>query len=170
MREETKLELLRVCGVINQIAGAVKAETDMVVGSRDHIEIIRHYNWLRTAVQSINNAREELGHLADHLSHEDIPEIMREHDIRTMTIEDVGRVTVSYKYSCSMLDKPVAMDWLRSNGHGGLIIETVNSSTLAAFAKSMLLDDGIELPNEIFKTGTYPYTSITKISEKQNGQ
>ena len=47
-----------------------------------------------------------------------------------------------------MKDKPVGFQWLREQGHGGLITETVNASTLAAFAKNMMDTEGKELPHE----------------------
>jgi len=61
------------------------------------------------------------------------------------------------------LDKDAGLNWLRANGHEGIIIETVNSSTLSAFAKSQLEEEGVDLPDDIFKIGTSPYTSITKV-------
>jgi hypothetical protein len=61
-----------------------------------------------------------------------------------------------------MLDKQLGMDWLRNTGNESLIQETVNSSTLAAFAKSKTEEEGKELPSDIFKTSVMTYTSITK--------
>jgi hypothetical protein len=95
---------------------------------------------------------------------------MREHNIRTITVEGVGRVSITHRYSCSMLDKQLGMNWLRQSGNEGLIQETVNSSTLAAFAKNMLETEGTQLPQDLFKTSVSAYTSITKAGVIKNGE
>ena len=170
MREETIERLSHVCGLLTGIAGAVREDGDEVLHTNDHVKIIKHYDKLRLANALIKESREALAEMEESLSREKIPEVMRAHNVKTITIEGVGRVTVSYRFSCSMLDKEVGLDWLRNNGHGGIIIETVNSSTLAAFAKTQLQDEGQELPTDIFKTSTSPYTSITKAGVLKNGE
>jgi hypothetical protein len=163
MQQETLERLEFACGYLSGLAGAVRVDTEAAIASHDHVELIRHYNHLRLATARIKLAREALNDMEEDLSRVKVPEIMKEHNIKTIHIEDVGRVTVSYRFSCSMLDKDAGLDWLRTNGHGGIIIETVNSSTLSAFAKSQLEEKGEDLPDLIFKTGTSPYTSITKV-------
>jgi hypothetical protein len=69
---------------------------------------------------------------------------------------------VSQRWSASILDKELGHRWLHDNGHGGLIIPTVNASSLSAFAKDLMENEGKELPEHIFKTGRLTYTSITK--------
>jgi hypothetical protein len=152
-----------VCAHLIAVAGAVREDTDATLALHNHVELIRHYNHLRLATAEIKEAREALAEMEERLSRESIPDIFREHGIKTTTIEGVGRVTVSYRFSCSMLDKEMGLNWLRESGNEGIIIETVNASTLAAFAKTMLEEKGEELPTTIFKTGTSPYTSITKV-------
>ena len=169
MREETIQRLNVVCRELTKIAEMVRRDEKDILPTRDHIEIIKHFNSLRLANEAIKESRDALGEMADRLSREHVPNIMAEHNVRTITVEGVGRVSVGHRFSCSMLDKELGMDWLRNNGHGGLIIETVNSSTLGAFARSQL-EEGEELPNEIFKTSTSPYTSITKAGVISNGK
>jgi hypothetical protein len=151
-----------VCGFLTGLAGAVRADTDAVVNTHDHIAVIKHYDHLRKATKQIKEAREALDQMEERLSREQVPEVMRAHDIRTITVEGVGRVSLSTRWSCSMLDKMNGMDWLRNNGHGDLIQETVNASTLGAFAKDLTQEHGTELPSDIFKTSTMTFTSITK--------
>ena len=59
--------------------------------------------------------------------------------VKTIKIDDVGRVTVNQRWVASMKDKTQGMDWLRATGNEGIIIETVNSQTLAAFAKTQAI-------------------------------
>ena len=87
---------------------------------------------------------------------------MEHEGVKTITLIGIGRVTVSHRFSCSMLDKERGMKWLKDEGHGSIVQETVNSSTLAAFAKDITVNQGGSLPEDLFKVGTAPYTSITK--------
>lgn len=144
------------------VAGQVREDTNAAVQSGDHVELVRHFRDLRDVNALIKEARTALGEMEDLLSSRDIPDAFRSAGVKTTTIEGVGRVTVSYRFSCSMLDKEAGLLWLTENGHGGLIQPTVNSSTLAAFAKNLIETEGKDLPDDIFKTGQSPYTSITK--------
>lgn len=169
MQEATLQRLRQVVQDFQAVAIAIKAETGEVVKAQDHVSLIKHFNDLRLANESIKQAREMLTELAEHLSREDIPDLFAVMRDKTgqkppFVIEGVGRVTVSHRFSCSIIteDKRVGHEWLRANGHGELVVETVNASTLAAFAKDLLETKGQELPTEIFKVGTSPYTSITK--------
>lgn len=139
----------------------VEEDTVKVIASNDHIELVRHYARLRGINELIGVARKSLAIIEDRLSHTEIPDIFREHGLKTITLEDVGRVSIGHRWSCSMIDKAIGMNYLREQGDGGLIIETVNSSTLAAHAKN-LNEQGKDLPQDKFTTSIMPYTSITK--------
>jgi hypothetical protein len=128
----------------------------------DHIELIRYFDDFRQAADRFSEAKKAITFLHDKLSRDMIPEAMRDAGVKTVTVVGVGRVSISHRYSCTMTDKDQGMAWLKNSGHGDLVIETVNSSTLAAFSKSLMQDEGKELPADLFKVGTSPYTSITK--------
>lgn len=162
MKPDTLERLTYVTGYLIGVASAVREDTDQAVATNDHISVIKHYDHLRKATKLIKEAREALDQMEERLSREQVPEVMRAHGIRTITVEGVGRVSLSNRWSCSMLDKPSGMDWLRNNGYGDLIQETVNASTLGAFARSLTEETGTELPGEIFKTSVMTFTSITK--------
>jgi hypothetical protein len=162
MRQETLERLTFVCGYLTGVAGAVRDDTNTAVATNDHVEVIRHYAALRNATKQIKEARAALDEMEERLSREQVPDVMRAHGIRTTTIEGVGRVSLSNRWSCSMVDKEAGIDWLRGNGHDSLIQETVNSSTLAAFAKDMSIEHGIDLPDALFRTSIMTFTSITK--------
>lgn len=173
MKDSTLAALRRVVSDLDAVATAIRTETDQVVATGDHVEVIKHFAHLRSAVEQTKTAREAMAGIADNLSRVTIPDIFRALREKTgqkppFIIEGVGRVTVANKFSASIVDHPVlgkepGYDWLRENGHGSLIQNTVNSSTLSAFAKNMLEENGVELPTDLFKTGVNPYTSITKI-------
>ena len=162
MKIETVLALSDVCSSLSKLSGVVRSETNEVVESTDHIEIIKHYDLLRQATAMIKESREVLAQLEEKLSREQIPDALRSRAIRNITVEGVGRVTLGTRWSASMPDKEAGFEWLRENDHGGIIIETVNAQTLGALARE-LNEGGIELPQPTFVTSIMTYTSITKV-------
>lgn len=164
MHDHTKGRLNETALQVTALASQIRRETDEVMAQGTHIDMVRHFKDMRDANAVIKEARKALEEIEDFLSMKAIPDAFKAAGVKTVTIEGVGRTTVSYRFSCSMLDKEQGMGWLRDNGHEGLIQPTVNSSSLAAFAKDMLENHGTELPIEIFKTSMNPYTSITKVS------
>jgi len=162
MKDETITELRAVCFTLTDISEWIRNETDEVVASNDHIKIIKHYDQLRQATALIKESREALAQIEEKLSREQVPEVMRAHNIRTITVEGVGRVSLGTRWSASMPDKAAGFEWLRANEHGGVIQETVNAQTLGALAKE-LNEEGTELPAPTFTTNIMTYTSITKV-------
>lgn len=162
MRDETYDLAARACVNLIDTVRAVQRDTEELVAGDDHIELIRHLVKVRSVTEQIKEARKALTELEERLNREYVPESMRSHGVRTITVEGVGRVSLSNRWSCSMIDKGLGMDWLRNSGNGGLIQETVNSMTLAAFAKSLNDEKGIELPKDLFNTSIMTVTSITK--------
>lgn len=163
MKPATLDYINRVVAGLQNAVGMVRDDGREAEASQDHISVIRHFNDLRLAMAQIKEARQALDEMEELFSREIVPNSMKANGVKTVTVEGVGRVTVSHRFSCSILDKPLGFNWLRENGHGGLIQETVNSSTLGAFARNLIEEQGIELPPDIFKTSTMPYTSITKV-------
>lgn len=169
MQEATLYELAELTRRLKAITFQVVADGKAALASGDHVEVIKHFDQLRKQNDTIKEAREALSDTADLFSKVYIPDIVT--DLREKSglkppfnIDGVGRVTVSYKWSASIIpdDKTVGHNWLKDNGHGSLVTETVNSSTLSAFAKDLTMNQGVDLPSDIFKVGTNPYTSITK--------
>lgn len=164
MKPETSHLLGRVCARMVELAGMMRADTTEVVATTDHVQIIRHWAEFRKATEQISEARKALDEIEVQLSREYVPESMRAAGVKTVTIEGTGRVSLSQRVSCSIIAEPktIGHDWLKEHGHGALVQETVNSSTLSSFAKSFQEDQGKELPDDIFKTSVMTFTSLTK--------
>lgn len=164
MQELTLSSLTRVLREFERVAGMLRSDTTTVIGTNDPIEIVKHFDNLRAINKSIKVAREALQEIEDQLSTDTIPTLFLNRSLKTMNIEGVGRVTVSNRFSVSIIEnkRDDAFDWLRDNEGGDLIKPTVNSQSLASFAKELMSAKGTDLPSEIFKVGTSPYTSITK--------
>lgn len=162
MRDETIAQLNQLCGDLTRITERIRNETNEVISTTDHVEVIRHYDQTRKVTALIKESREALAGIEERLSREHVPHVMRTNNIRTITVEGVGRVSLGTRWSASMPDKQAGFEWLRANNHGGVIQETVNAQTLGALAKE-LNEGGIELPQPIFVTNLMTYTSITKV-------
>lgn len=118
----------------------------------------------REEYEALDEMRKGIGQIFETLSRGVIPEMMRAADTKTTTIDSIRRrFTISKRFSCSILDKEAGYKWLRDEGNGAIITETVNSSTLSAFAKKRIEDEGLEMPETIFKTSIVDITSATKV-------
>ena len=162
MQDSTLEVLNRLCSSLSEVAGWIRDETSEAVATNDPVKVIKHYDKIRQVNAAIKESREALGQIEEKLSREYVPDVMRAHNIKTTTIEGVGRVSLGTRWSASMPDKQVGFEWLRANEHGGVIQETVNAQTLGALAKE-LNNEGTELPAPIFTTNILTYTSITKV-------
>jgi len=158
--------ILELTAKLQAVSKELAQSVDGLKGATDHLAVIDTLVAVGEIYEQHNEMKKRINTAYDLLSREIVPEAMRANKVKTVTVDGIGRVTISHRYSCSMIDKEPAMDWLRSNGLEGIIIETVNSATLSATAKDMLLNEGKEMPPELFKTGTTPYTSITKVSKQ----
>lgn len=129
-------------------------------------EALRLFKTEKDQYEAADKARKAIGELIESLSRATIPEMMEEQGVKTTTITyDEGvnyRFTVAQRASCSMSDKEAGIQWLKDQGHGGMVQETVNAGTLAAFAKDYIATEGKDLPTEMFKFSMMAYTSITK--------
>lgn len=164
MKQETLERLSYAAGLLQGAISAAREDGQPVLESKDHIAVIRHYDNLRQANEIIKEARRALDEMSEQWSREYVPDAMRAKNVKTITLEGVGRVTISAKWSASIQDgkKPEAISWLKDGGNGSIVQETVNSSTLSAFAKAEFTEHGRELPVSLFKVGQMAYTSITR--------
>jgi hypothetical protein len=128
----------------------------------DHVALICHYADVRAAHAAIDESIKSLYEMKESLSRELVPDVMRAAGVKTINIVGIGRVSLSNRWSVSMLDKVQGMQYLRDTGNEGLIQETVNSSTLTAFGKNLMETEGKELPDHLFKSSIMTITSITK--------
>jgi len=161
MQEGTIGELQTICFNLTAVTERIRNETNEAIATNDPVQVIKHYDKVRLATASIKEAREALAKIEENLSREQVPSVMRAHNIKSTTIEGVGRVSLGTRWSASIPEKQAGFEWLRANAHGGVIQETVNAQTLGALAKE-LNEDGLELPAPTFTTNIMTYTSITK--------
>ena len=136
-------------------------DTQDIIAGNDIPTTVAHFAAFRDAVDDLAAKVAALKKHVDSLSYEILPTMFGNQNVKTITLPDVGRVTINVRWSASMLNKEKGMDWLRASGNEGIIIETVNAMTLASFAKTETLA-GKPLPDHLFRVGTAQHVSITK--------
>ena len=125
------------------------------------ITMARAMRELELKKEGIEAQLKEINKQLDQLRLKDIPEAMAESDIRTLTIDGVGRVQLAMDCYATIKDKQAGYDWLRENGYAGLITEYVQPSTFKAAVKDAL-KDGQEFPDELFSINPFTRASIVK--------
>jgi len=88
-----------------------------------------------------------------------IPEAMAELDLRTLTIDGIGRVQLTLDCYATMKDKPGAYAWLTEHGYDGLVQPYVQPSTFKAAVKDAL-KNGQTFPDELFSITPFTRASI----------
>ena len=167
MKHET--QVIGDCAVtrLDKLLHDIEQETQEIVRQNDLPTTVIHYDAFNELLGSLKKRITALEKHRDSLSYEILPTLFTNQGVKTITLPDVGRVTVNVRWTASMLDKDNGLAWLRDTGNGGLIIPTVNAGTLSSFAKGETLA-GHPLPSDIFKIGTAQHISITKSGVVKN--
>lgn len=125
------------------------------------IALARHMKDLQGKKEALESDLKEINKALDQVRLKDIPEAMAESDIRTLTIDGVGRVQLAMDCYATIKDKEAGYNWLRENGYSGLITEYVQPSTFKATVKDAI-KDGQEFPDELFSITPFTRASIVK--------
>jgi hypothetical protein len=130
-------------------------------------ELVVLYRDVRGATDGIEEAGKQLRGLKEQMKSKALPEAFEREGVKTLTMDDGGRVTISQRVVASIPadTKSLAYEWLRKNQHESLIVETVNASTLGAFARTQM-EAGFDLPEELFKVNILNEASLTKGKKK----
>ena len=95
-----------------------------------------------------------------------IPQAMEKEGLESpLNVSGVGRVSLTGDLFISVTDKEVFHAWLHSHKMGDLIIESVNSSTLKAWAKERIKSGKIMPDGSLVKVTPYTRASITKTTK-----
>lgn len=155
-------EMTRAGLALDELFETVKADSSIHPST-----LATMYFGTKELYEDLDKAVKRVYHFNDGLNKFLIPERLRAHNMDGIRVPAIGRsFSIVEKTSASMVDKEKAFEWLRENGQGDLIQETVNAGTLASFCRNMLLEMGIEPPPELFKVTTYSTTSMTKYRPK----
>jgi hypothetical protein len=161
MNFDTNLAAGYAADKLDSLLERAQRDTTEVVQTNDIPKTVAHFAALQNTVDDLAKKISALKKHVDSLSYEILPTMFGNQNVKTIKLDDIGRVTVNVRWTASMLNKERGMEWLRTSGNEGLIIETVNAMTLASFAKTETLA-GKPLPDHLFRVGTAQHMSITK--------
>jgi hypothetical protein len=136
-------------------------DTEEIVSRNNIPETVTWFAELKGAVQGLQSRLSEIQKHIDLLSGELIPSMFTNQNTTTIKVENVGRVTVNDRWSCSMLKPDEAFAYVHERGNGGLIKPSIHPMTLGAWGKDETLAQRPP-PSDIFKVSATPYVSITK--------
>ncbi len=173
MKKYPGAALQNALSVLENAAAAVeKWSDDYETKGKEPEEVLSDFLDLKETAKALENARKRIGAVFARFDKGIIPEWMEKQGTDQLRIPQLARsFNVQVKYSASILDDPEkgkekGYEWLRENGAGELVQETVNAGTLAAFAKNKIVDEGIDLPENLFKVSTYKAIGVNKYTPK----
>jgi len=93
-----------------------------------------------------------------------LPTKMDNEGISTINVKGIGRITITQQMSTTVKkdDQPELKEWLRENGYGALVTETINASTLKAWIKERIAESE-EFPAHLISIYAYEQASLTKL-------
>jgi hypothetical protein len=130
-------------------------------GIEDVIAMARNMRELQAEKDDLEELLKDVNKRLDKLRLRDIPDAMADNDIRTLTIEGVGRVQLATDAYVSIIDKEAGYAWLADHGYDGLIQPYVQPSTLKAAVKQAI-KDGQSFPDDLFNIQPFSRASIVK--------
>lgn len=125
------------------------------------VDIALKMGRLKEANERADDLKKAIGKVYDHVRTIALPDRMDDEGLENMKVQGLGRISVTSDLRASIVDKEAGYRWLEEHGHGDLITETVNASSLKATIRRMIRD-GEEIPDEIFKVTAFNRASITK--------
>jgi hypothetical protein len=126
------------------------------------IEMARRMRELQKVKEEHEEVLKGINAELDQLRLKDIPEAMAEADIRTLTIDGIGRVQLAADCYATILDKQLGYEWLQQHGYDGLITPYVQPSTFKAAVKQAL-KDGQTFPDDLFNIQPFTRASIVTV-------
>lgn len=127
------------------------------------IELIKEMYIIQGEKEDVEGDLKNLNKHLDFLRFTKIPQVMEDQGIKNISVEGVGRVSLTADMHVSVKAemKEMFYTWLRDNGRQDLIQPTINSSTLKATVKNMV-KTGEEIPDDLLNVSPFTRASITK--------
>lgn len=152
---------------ITDVAESVNDFCENRVDNYELSDVCALYFLIKTHYEAIDRAKKEWSKLKTFMERAIIPEKMEKADVDMVRLPDLARsFSLQKRYSASIVDKEAAFKWLRESGNEDIIQETVNAGTLSSFCRSLMLDEGIEPPEDAVKVSSYNAIGVNKYTPK----
>ncbi len=135
---------------------AAKLANNVDYGKMTLAELCVYHSDLKDVHGEVDTSRKRIYGITDVLSKSILPERFDAEDITKLQVESVGKsFYYLHKASASMPNKEAGYEWLRENGAGDLIVETVNAGTLASHLTKVFKEKNILPPEDVIKYTPY---------------
>ena len=164
MKPETEAACASALFALAKATACLEAEAKEAISSDNPPDLVRYYADLREQAVALRDSVATISKIEQNLSYEQIPLAFDRAGIQNVRVTGYGLVGLIRKWSCSILEgqKDRAFLYLRAEGQGGMIIETVPAPTLGAWAHAVTDETGKEPPDEIFKTSVARSVSLRR--------
>jgi hypothetical protein len=172
-REQTTMTKLAdaISVLCSAVANTDKTHKDTSYDDLEISDIAKRYWFLKEQYAVLKEAQGELYKVLDSLDKAIFPQQLEKRGLDMVRVPELGRsFSTRTNWSASITDKERGIQWLRDNGHGDLVQETVNAGTLASFARNLQMEEGIDLPDDFFKVSTYDSMGSAKYTPKTGGK
>ena len=164
MKPETEAACAHALSSIHKAVARIDSEGREAITQDNPAELVRHYADLREWAVFLRDAVAQLSKMEQAMSYEIIPLAFDRAGIKNIKVIGYGLVSLTRRWACSILEgkKEAGLAYLRDQGQGGMIIETVPAPTLTAWAHAVTDETGVEPPPDIFKTSVTRSVSLRK--------
>jgi hypothetical protein len=161
LKEAYKDFKLRMTGLLAVLDRAAKSTTDSEGNTAAQTAL--EYLVLKDIADKLEEAIKPFKQVVTIYKEKRVPEAFELEGVTTLNLSNGYRITTTSQARASIRAeaKEMAYQWLRDHEMEALISETVNASTLSATARQ-LLEEGRELPDELFNVHMQNGTSVTK--------
>lgn len=118
-------------------------------------ELAIEFKTLREEMDALKKRSAKLQESFDALTLKVIPDKMMEDDMRTMTVNGVGRLELRPNMWTKTLDPQGLQDWLEDHNLAELIVPSVNGSTLKATIKELQERGEVVPPEDVVEITPY---------------
>lgn len=134
--------------------------------SNDVVTLVRCMDELRGWVDGIKKHSALFTKMYDRIRFTQLPDSMTDAEIANISVEGIGRVSLTDDMAVTVADKVALLAWLEENGLEDLVTESVNAQTLTAFVKRRIREAAAtkkppELPMEILTIRPFTRATIT---------
>lgn len=126
-------------------------------------ELAYNLKMVKEVLEMADDLKKALELYHQHIAINVVPERMDDEGIETSRFAGIGRLQVKADIRCSVLkeNRENLQQWMKDNGHGSLVAESINASTLKAWVKEQKEKDK-EIPEDYIKVEPFSKASVVK--------
>lgn len=165
---ETGPQIDQNTDALEKIASDLEDFLDNRADNYELADLAKLFFFLKDHYEKLDAVRKQFYHIKNRMERGLLPEKMERAGTDMVRVPDIARsFSVQERMSATMLDKEAAFEWLRELGQEDIIQQTVNAGTLASFCRNLMLEQGLEPPEDAVKLTTYKVIGVNKYTPKK---